>query len=70
MKNLLVALTMLATISTVFATDTKLGKPAKKAAKEAKMQCSKDEKPGASCCAKKAITAAIVLPPAPEAAKK
>lgn len=45
MKNLLVALTMLATISTVFATDTKLGKPAKKAAKEAKMQCSKDGSP-------------------------
>jgi hypothetical protein len=70
MKNLLLALTMLATVSTAFATDTKPGKPAKKATKEAKMQCSKEEKPGASCCAKKATTAAVVAPVAPESAKK
>jgi hypothetical protein len=58
MKNLLLALTLLATIGTASATDSKPGKKNKKVIPEAKMQCSKDEKPGVSCCAKKDSTVA------------
>ena len=63
MKNLLLALTLFATIGTAAATDGKPGKPGKKTA--AKMQCTKDEKGGASCCAKKLPTTAAVTPTAP-----
>ncbi|AII54467.1 MULTISPECIES: hypothetical protein [Hymenobacter] len=70
MKNLLLALTLFATISSAAAHDGKPGKKNKKAVKEATMQCSKDEKPGASCCAKKPTTAAVVTPAAAEAVKK
>jgi hypothetical protein len=70
MKNLLLALTLLATIGSVSANDGKPGKKNKKATKEAAMECSKDEKPGASCCAKKTATAAVVTPAATEAVKK
>ncbi|TYZ07262.1 hypothetical protein FY528_15715 [Hymenobacter lutimineralis] len=70
MKNLLLALTLLATIGSVSANDGKPGKKNKKAPKETTMQCSKDEKPGASCCARKPTAAAIVTTAVPEAAKK
>ena len=66
MKNLLLALTLFATVGTAAATDGKPGKPAKKTA--TKMQCAKEEKGGASCCAKKATTTAAVAP-APAAVK-
>ncbi|GAA4024738.1 hypothetical protein GCM10022409_05900 [Hymenobacter glaciei] len=61
-KNLLFALTLLATIGTAAANDGKPGKKAKKGAAEVKMQCTKDEKAGASCCVKKTATAAVVAP--------
>lgn len=70
MKNLLLALTLLATIGTASATDGKPGKKNKKPTKEAAMQCAKDEKPGASCCAKKPTSAAVVMPAATETVKK
>ncbi|MBO0360437.1 hypothetical protein J0X19_20920 [Hymenobacter sp. BT186] len=70
MKNLLLALTLLATIGSATANDGKPGKKSKKAAKEATMQCAKDEKPGASCCAKKPTSAAVVTPAATEIVKK
>ncbi|MCB2411012.1 hypothetical protein [Hymenobacter lucidus] len=70
MKNLLLALTLLATIGTASATDGKPGKKNKKATKEAAPQCSKDEKPVASCCAKKISTAAVVTSAPIEAVKK
>ena len=62
MKNLLFALTLLATIGTAAANDGKPGKKAKKATADVKMQCAKDEKAGASCCAKKAASIAAVMP--------
>ncbi|TGE22680.1 hypothetical protein [Hymenobacter metallicola] len=70
MKNLLLALTLFASIGTAAANDGKPGKKAKKATAEAKMQCAKDEKAGAGCCAKKLATAAIATPATPQAAKK
>jgi hypothetical protein len=70
MKNLLLALTLLATIGTVSANDGKPGKKNIKADAEARMQCSKDEKAGANCCDRKATTTAVVVPTAAEAAKK
>ena len=70
MKNLLLSLTLLATIGSASANDGKPGKKNKKAAKEAAMQCSKDEKPGVSCCAKKPATAAAAMPAALEVVKK
>lgn len=70
MKNLLLTLTLLATMGSVSANDGKPGKKSKKATTEAKMQCSKDEKAGASCCAKKATTTAAVAPAASDAVKK
>ena len=69
MKNLLLALTLFAAIGTAAANDSQPGKKAKKAA-EAKMQCSKDEKVGASCCAKQPATAAIAAPATTRVAKK
>lgn len=62
MKNLLLALTLFATIGTAAANDGKPGKKAKTATTDAKMQCSKDEKAGASCCAKKTATMPAVIP--------
>ena len=65
MKNLLLALTMFAAIGTAAANDGQPGKKAKKATAATKMQCSKDEKAGASCCAKKTTaTAAVTTAPA------
>jgi hypothetical protein len=70
MKNLLLALTLFAAIGTAAANDGQPGKKAKKATAATKMQCSKDEKAGSSCCAKKPATAAVATPAAPEVAKK
>lgn len=70
MKNLLLALTLFATIGSAAANDGQPGKKAKKAAAATKTQCFKDEKGGASCCAKKLATAAIATPAALEVAKK
>ena len=70
MKNLLLALTLFATIGTAAANDGQPGKKAKKATAATKMECSKDEKAGASCCAKKPTTAASVTPATLPVAKK
>jgi len=70
MENLLLALTLFATIGTAAANDGQPGKKAKKATAATKMQCSKDEKAGANCCAKKSAMAAVATPAAPEVAKK
>ena len=65
MKNFLFALTLFATIGTAAANDGQPGKPAKKTAAATKTQCTKDEKAGASCCAKKSTATAAVTPAAP-----
>ena len=60
MKTILLALTLFATIGTAAANDGKPGKPTKKTA--TKMPCTRDEKAGANCCAKKATPTAVVTP--------
>jgi hypothetical protein len=70
MKNLLVALTLFTTIGFAAANDGQPGKSAKKGASATRTQCTKDEKGGTSCCAKKLTTAAVATPATPEVAKK
>ncbi|MBO3272076.1 hypothetical protein [Hymenobacter defluvii] len=69
-KSLLLALALFAAIGTAATNDSQPGKKAKKVTAATKMQCSKDEKAGASCCAKKLATATIATPANPQVAKK